>query len=298
MISDRSPLFLRQRAPFGAPVSRAGTVMGVTRRRSENVLARRVGGGGRHDEGRRPEELIVEEPLEIRLDGTLVATTMRTPGHDFELAAGLCFTDGLLGDASIETCRYCGTGSAVETEFNVVSIDTGGKAPVPTPRLSTTSSSCGICGSTQIDELAARVSPLPAYEPWSIELLLNAVDRVRSEQELFERTGGVHAAAAFDRAGKSVVLREDIGRHNAVDKVVGYLLLEAKLPASGHALFVSGRASFEIVQKAWSAGFEALIAVSAPSALAVETAKSAGMTMVGFVRDGCCNVYCGPGVND
>jgi len=132
----------------------------MTRRRSERVLARRVSDGGHADEGRRPEELIVEEPLEIRLDGTTVATTMRTPGHDFELAAGFCFTDGLLGDASIETCRYCGTGSAVETEFNVVSIDTGGTAPVPTPRLTTTSSSCGICGSTQIEELAGRLSRL------------------------------------------------------------------------------------------------------------------------------------------
>lgn len=270
----------------------------MTRRRSERVLARRMSDGGRVDQGRRPEELIVEEPLEIRLDGTVVATTMRTPGHDFELAAGLCFTDGLLGGVAIETCRYCGTGSAVETEFNVVSIDTGGKAPVPTPRLSTTSSSCGICGSTQIDELVERLSPLPAYEPWSVEVLLQVVETVRCEQELFERTGGVHAAAAFDRGGDVVVLREDIGRHNAVDKVIGHLLLDSKLPMAGHGLFVSGRASFEIVQKAWAAGFEAMIAVSAPSALAVETAMSAGMTVVGFVREGGCNVYCGPGVTD
>jgi len=272
--------------------------MDMTRRRSERVLARRVSDGGNVDDGRRPEELIVEEPLEIRLDGIVVATTMRTPGHDFELGAGLCFTDGLLGDASIETCRYCGTGSAVDTEFNVVSIDTGGNAPVPTPRLSTTSSSCGICGSTQIDELASRLSPLAPYEPWSIANLMDVIDRVRHEQELFARTGGVHAAAAFDRAGEVLVVREDIGRHNAVDKVVGQLLLESKLPMTGHGLFVSGRASFEIVQKAWAAGFEAMIAVSAPSALAVETASSAGMTLAGFVRDGGCNVYCGPGVND
>ena len=270
----------------------------MTRRRSERVLARRLSNGGTSDEGRRPEELIVEEPLEIRLDGTVVATTMRTPGHDFELAAGLCFTDGLLGDASIETCRYCGTGSAVETEFNVVSVDTGGNAPEPTPRLSTTSSSCGICGSTQIDELTARLAPLPNYESWPIAVLLSSIDRVRKEQELFERTGGVHAAAAFDRSGNIVVMREDIGRHNAVDKVIGHLLLESHLPATDHALFVSGRASFEIVQKAWAAGFEAIIAVSAPSSLAVETATVAGMTLVGFVRDGGCNVYCGPGVAD
>lgn len=254
--------------------------------------------GGRTDAGRRVEELIVEEPLEIRLDGTVVATTMRTPGHDFELAAGLCFTDGLLNGAAIETCRYCGTGSAVETEFNVVSIDTGGNAPTPTPRLSTTSSSCGICGSTQIEELAERLSSLPTYEPWAIDVLLGVVERVRDEQELFARTGGVHAAAAFDRDGHIVLVREDIGRHNAVDKIIGNLLLESKLPATDLALFVSGRASFEIVQKAWAAGFEAMIAVSAPSALAVETARVAGMTLAGFVRDGGCNVYCGPGVTN
>jgi FdhD protein len=214
------------------------------------------------------------------------------------LAAGLCFTDGLLNGAAIETCRYCGTGSAVETEFNVVSIDTGGKAPVPTSRLTTTSSSCGICGSTQIDELTARLSPLPAYEPWPTPLLLRVIDRVRNDQELFARTGGVHAAAAFDRDGNVLILREDIGRHNAVDKVIGNLLLESKLPARDLALFVSGRASFEIVQKAWAAGFEAMVAVSAPSALAVETARVAGMTVAGFVRDGGCNMYCGPGVTD
>ena len=254
--------------------------------------------GGRTDAGRRVEELIVEEPLEIRLDGTVVATTMRTPGHDFELAAGLCFTDGLLNGAAIETCRYCGTGSAVETEFNVVSIDTGGNAPTPTPRLSTTSSSCGICGSTQIEELTERLSSLPTYEPWAIDVLLGVVERVRDEQELFARTGGVHAAAAFDRDGHIVLVREDIGRHNAVDKIIGNLLLESKLPATDLALFVSGRASFEIVQKAWAAGFEAMIAVSAPSALAVETARVAGMTLAGFVRDGGCNVYCGPGVTN
>lgn len=256
-----------------------------------------MGDGGRTDEGRRPEELIVEEPLEIRLDGTMVATTMRTPGHDFELAVGLCFTDGMLGDATIVTCRYCGTGSAVETEFNVVSIDTGGTAPVPSPRLTTTSSSCGICGSTQIEELATRLSPLPAYEPWPADVMLSVLAGVRVRQELFERTGGVHAAAAFDRNGEVLLLREDIGRHNAVDKVIGHLMLESKLPATDLALFVSGRASFEIVQKAWAAGFEAMVAVSAPSALAVQTATSAGMTLMGFVREGGCNMYCGPEVD-
>ncbi len=265
----------------------------MPRGRSETVLARRVSDGGRVDEGRRPDEVIVEEPLEIRLDGVTVATTMRTPGHDFELAAGLCFTDGLLGGAEIESCRYCGTGSAVETEFNVVSVDTGGRAPAPAPRLGTTSSSCGICGSTQIDELTARLEPIVDHEAWSMETVLGVVESVRASQQLFDRTGGVHAAAAFDREGELLVVREDIGRHNAVDKVIGTLLVDGALPARDRGLFVSGRASFEMVQKAWAAGFEVLVAVSAPSALAVRTAEIAGLTLVGFVRDGSANVYAG-----
>lgn len=241
-----------------------------------------------------PDELIVEEPLEVRLDDHLVTTTMRTPGHDFELAVGLCFTDGLLDGVAVTACRYCGTGSAVETEFNVVSVETGGRAPVPEPRLVPTSSSCGLCGSTSIDDLAARLSPVSGHAPWPMDTLLRVPDRVHGDQELFARTGAVHAAAAFDRSGTPLLVREDIGRHNAVDKVVGRLLLDGEVPASGRGLYVSGRASFEMVQKAWAAGFEALISVSAPSALAVETAASAGMTLCGFVRDGSLNRYTTP----
>jgi len=263
----------------------------MARGRSESVLARRFAGAGAADEGRRPEELIVEEPLEIRLDGHLVATTMRTPGHDFELAVGLCFTDGLLGGAAVVTCRYCGTGSAVDTEFNVVSVDTGGLAPEPAPRLGTTSSSCGICGSTQLEDLRERLAPLPAHEPWDPRVLYGVTERVRADQELFGRTGAAHAAASFDRDGHFGVVREDIGRHNAVDKVVGRLLLDGLLPAGSRGIFLSGRASFEMVQKAWAAGFEAVIAVSAPSALAVETAATAGLTLAGFVRGDAFNLY-------
>jgi FdhD protein len=267
---------------------------GMVRSRSEKVLARRVTAGVSADGGRRPDDVIVEEPLEVRLDGELVATTMRTPGHDFELAVGLCFTDGLLAGAPVASCRYCGTGSAVDTEFNVVSVDTGGRAPKPIARLSTTSSACGICGTMQIDELTSRLSPLPNYEPWDTDVLLEATTRVPEHQELFARTGSVHAAASFDRSGAIGVVREDIGRHNAVDKVIGRLFLDDLLPATGHALFVSGRASFEMVQKAWAAGFEAVIAVSAPSSLAIRTAEQAGLTLAGFVRDNSCNVYASP----
>ena len=263
----------------------------MPRGRTATVLTRRFEAGGTADGGRQPDELIVEEPLQILLDGHLVGTTMRTPGHDFELAVGLCHSDGLLGDVPVITCRYCGAGPASETEFNIVTVETGGLAPVPEPRLGTTSSSCGICGSTALDDLTLRLRPLAGHERWDPELLLAVVDAVRERQELFDRTGAVHAAASFDRAGAVGLVREDIGRHNAVDKVVGRLLLDGRLPAAGHGLYVSGRASFEMVQKAWAAGFEVVVAVSAPSALAVRTAETAGITLVGFVRGDRVNVY-------
>ena len=241
---------------------------------------------------RKPDEVIVEEPLEIHLDGHLVTTTMRTPGDDFELAAGLCFTDGLLAGAPVTGCRYCGEcGSAVDTEFNVVTVETGGRAPVPTPRVATTTSSCGLCGSASIDSLRQRLHPLRDLTPIALDVLAAAPSRTRKEQELFDATGAVHAAAAFTAAGETLVLREDIGRHNAVDKVVGRLLFDDRLPANDLGLYVSGRASFEIVQKAWAAGFAAVVAVSAPSNLAVETARAAGMTLAGFARDSHMNVY-------
>ena len=240
---------------------------------------------------RRPDELIVEEPLEVRLDDRLVATTMRTPGHDFELAVGLCHGDGLLGGVPVLSCRYCGTGPAVESEFNIVSVETGGAAPEAPTRVGTTTSACGLCGSTAIAELRDRIAPIPVGERWSLEVLTTAPDRLRADQGLFDLTGAVHAAAAFDRSGAPLVVREDIGRHNAVDKVVGRLLLDGALPATDLGLYVSGRAGFEIVQKAWAAGFSAVVAVSAPSALAVEAARQAGITLVGFVRGDSANVY-------
>ncbi len=135
---------------------------------------------------RRPDELIVEEPLSIHLDDTLVTTTMRTPGHDFELAVGFCFTDGLLAGAPVLTCRYCGTGSAVDTEFNVVSVDTGGRAPVPTPRLTPTTSSCGLCGSVTLDELADRLEPLTGSTSIALDVMAAVPDRVRPDQGLFD----------------------------------------------------------------------------------------------------------------
>lgn len=216
---------------------------------------------------------------------------MRTPGDDYELAAGFLHAEGLLGDATITGVRYCADGSAIESEFNVVTVETGGVAPEPTPRLGSTSSSCGLCGADAIDELTDRLERFvepPRFDPM---LLIDVADNVRGEQDLFAKTGAVHAAASFDADGNILVVREDIGRHNAVDKVVGRMLLDDELPTPGLGLYVSGRASFEMVQKAWAGGFATLVAVSAPSALAIETASAANMQLAGFLRNGEINVY-------
>ena len=264
------------------------TLAGVARGRTAKVFTQRFDG---RNLARRPDELVVEEPLEIQLDGVLVNTTMRTPGHDFELAAGFCFTDGLLGGAPVRRCRYCGTGTAVESEFNAVSVETGGQAPPPQPRLTATTSACGICGTAAIDELRERLHPLPAVPPIPLDVVVRVPDGVAAHQKLFGATGGVHAAAAFQPDGDVLLVREDIGRHNAVDKLVGRLLLDDRLPATSLGLWVSGRASFEMVQKAWAAGFGTVVAVSAPSSLAVDAAHLAGITLCGFARGGRLNVY-------
>jgi len=187
--------------------------------------------------------------------------------------------------------RYCATGAAADTEFNVVTVDTGGRAPVPTPRLGTTSSSCGWCGSEQLDDMCTRLARLVDTEPMPLDLLARVPDLVRERQSLFDSTGSVHAAALFDRDGTIGIVREDVGRHNAVDKVVGAMLLAGELPAAGRGLFVSGRASVEMVQKAWAAGFGTLVAVSAPTALAVDAARRANLLLAGFVRSDRFNVY-------
>ena len=164
---------------------------------------------------------------------------------------------------------------------------------MPTPRLGPTTSSCGLCGSTSLAELADRLDPLVESHAFGAEVLASMPERVRAEQRLFDATGAVHAAAAFDVVGTPIVVREDVGRHNAVDKVVGRLLLDDRLPASDLGLYVSGRASFEMVQKAWAAGFAALVAVSAPTSLAVATAVRANLVLAGFVRGDRMNVYAG-----
>lgn len=240
---------------------------------------------------REPDELIVEEPLSIQLDGTLVSTTMRTPGDDFDLAVGFCHTEGLLGGFPVTGIRYCATGPAVETDFNVVTVETRGMAPTPTPRLGNTSSSCGLCGAESIAVLADRLDRFRDPYLFPPDVLASVPDQVAASQPLFDRTGSVHAAAIFDRSGKPLLVREDIGRHNAVDKIVGRLRLEQRLPATDLGLFISGRASFEMVQKAWAAGFTALVAVSGPSALAVDTARAANMQLAGFARGTTLRLY-------
>ncbi|MFN8017122.1 MAG: formate dehydrogenase accessory sulfurtransferase FdhD [Acidimicrobiales bacterium] len=263
----------------------------MARGRSASQLVRKHEGDGSR---REPDQVLVEEPLEVRLDGNRVTTTMRTPGHDYELAVGFCLAEGLLAGAPVQTVRYCATGSAVDTGFNVVTVETGGRAPVPAERLTTTTASCGWCGTDQIDAVVDRLEPLgprPAFAP---ELLARIPELVAPHQELFAKTGGSHAAAAFDVDGQVRLVREDIGRHNAVDKVVGRLALDGGLPATDLALFVSGRCSFEIVQKAWAAGMGTVVAVSAPSTLAIEAARRAGIALAGFARPGRVNLYVDP----
>ena len=273
----------------------------MARRRTERLIVTRVecstdaDGDSTRTANRRPDELIVEEPMSIQLDGTLVSTTMRTPGHDYELAVGFCLTDGLLAGHPVLGVHYCADGSAVDSEFNIVTVETGGRAPAPTPRLGNVSSSCGWCGSEQLDELCARLDPLAPDAPVDLDVIGAIADRVLDGQGLFAATGSVHAAAAFDANGDVLVTREDVGRHNAVDKVIGAIALGsvsgATIPASGLGLFVSGRASIEMVQKAWAAGFSILVAVSAPTALAVDAARRANLVLAGFVRGSDFNVY-------
>ena len=237
-----------------------------------------------------PAMLATEEPMAIELDGVRVATTMRTPGHDFELAVGFCHSEGLLDDHPVTSVKYCATEAAVVTEFNIVTVGTNGRAPVPVPRLTTITSSCGFCGTDEIDELAARLDPVGGDRlDWGV--LAAAPGALRPGQELFDATGAVHAAGIVEPDGTIASVREDVGRHNAVDKIVGRLLLDGDLPATGLGLVVSGRASFELVHKAWAAGFRALVAVSAPTALAATTAERAGMQLAGFAREGSLKIY-------
>lgn len=252
----------------------------------------------------RPDLLAVEEPLEIRVVPEVagarprhsLAVTMRTPGHDFELAAGFLLSEGVIaGKGDLWHLAYCQ--DTLESQRNIVEAVLAPEVAFEPERFSRnvyTTSSCGVCGKTSID-LVNAVCPLrPAGEVrFGRDLLPRLPARLREAQPTFERTGGLHAAGVFDADGNLVLLREDVGRHNAVDKVIGAMLLGDALPASDRLLLVSGRASFELVQKALMAGIPALAAVGAPSSLAVELAGELGLTLIGFLSERRFNVYTG-----
>ncbi len=250
---------------------------------------------------RRPDTVAAEEPLEIRLAGRPLAVTMRTPGDDFDLVHGFLATEGVIRtSADLSGLRYC---NSVDDEgrntYNVVDVDLAPGVEAPDTALDRnfyTSSSCGVCGKASIDAIRTRTPYEVAADDVRVplETLLALPDRLRAAQEVFDRTGGLHAAGLFTADGELVALREDVGRHNAVDKVVGDAVREGRVPLTGHVLMVSGRSSFELTQKAAMAGVPVLAAVSAPSSLAVELAADAGITLVGFLRGDGCNVYTHP----
>ncbi|MBD1538435.1 formate dehydrogenase accessory sulfurtransferase FdhD [Arthrobacter sp. S13_S34] len=252
----------------------------------------------------REDVLAVEEPLEIRLGSMSYSVTMRTPGHDFDLVAGFLVSEGVIWDSGqLVSLRFCAgeDENGVQT-FNVVEAQLRPDVEVPSiGRHVYTSSSCGICGTDSIESVSKSSHYSPAADPLSVsaEVLASLPDILRESQRLFDDTGGVHAAGLFriedDGGANLLCLREDVGRHNAVDKVVGWALREGLLPLSGTVLQVSGRASFELVQKAALAGIPVLAAVSAPSSLAVELAEASGLTLAGFSRGTSLNIYAGDG---
>jgi len=253
----------------------------------------------RHDgppEHTREDWVIVEEPLQIRIAGDPVAVTMRTPGHDHELVAGYLLAEGWIqGPGDLGSIRHCDSGP--EPTNNVVDVlpapGTTLESQRPPPRRQLSTSACGLCGREQIDDLLTRIVPIPERTSWQRSQLQGAAERLRGFQHNYAKTGGGHAAAVIDEHGDFLCVREDVGRHNAVDKVIGRLLLNDEFPRSGRALLVSGRLSFEIVQKAAMARFELVLGISAPSSLAIATARRLDITLVGFARPGGYNVYSG-----
>ena len=252
----------------------------------------------------RADTLVAEEPLEIRLNGKPLAITMRTPGDDFALAAGFLVSEGVLGRADeLANIVYC-AGATVDgsNSYNIVDVRLAQGVPVPDITLERnvyTTSSCGLCGKASLDAVRTQArwpiaddpdAPPVRLEP---ELLSALPDRLRAAQQVFDRTGGLHAAALFTTDGELLDVREDVGRHNAVDKLVGRALQQGLLPLADKILLVSGRASFELAQKAVMAGIPVLAAVSAPSSLAVDLAAESNLTLVGFLRGASMNVYAG-----
>ncbi|MFD5145979.1 formate dehydrogenase accessory sulfurtransferase FdhD [Streptomyces sp. NPDC058401] len=251
--------------------------------------------------GARADTLVAEEPLEIRLNGKPLAITMRTPGDDFALAVGFLASEGVLASASdVRAVTYCeGAAEDGTNTYNVVNVQLAAGVPVPDITLERnvyTTSSCGLCGKASLDAVrTATRFPGLAEDPVrvSARLLGELPDRLRAEQKVFDRTGALHGAGLFSAGGELIDVREDVGRHNAVDKIVGRALQAGRLPLAGSVLLVSGRASFELAQKAVMAGIPVLAAVSAPSSLAVDLALESGLTLVGFLRGGDMNIYAG-----
>jgi FdhD protein len=248
--------------------------------------------------------VVTEEPLQLMLDGKALSVVMRTPGHDIELTLGLMFAEGIFRSAgdvrAIKISAEAGeleAGLAVEStlmESNQVDVHLAAKPRRRPERSMLASSACGVCGSVLIEDLRRDLEPLPAGQPVDPALLPGLVERLRSGQGVFDRTGGLHAAGLFTNAGDLVTLREDVGRHNAVDKVVGRALLDERLPINDSILVVSGRAGYEIVQKSITAGIPVLAAVGAPSSLAVALAREFNQTLVGFLKGDRFNVYSAP----
>ena len=243
-----------------------------------------------------------EEPLEIRLNGRSLTVTMRTPGHDVELVHGFLHAEGVIADRDdVATVRYCdGVDAEGRNTYNVLDATTRSGVSVAevvdrADRNFLTTSACGVCGKASIDALRLQLRhPIPVGPVLTPEIIAGLPAVLRSKQRSFQATGGLHAAALVAPDGSLSLLREDVGRHNAVDKVLGAALLAGELPATDRALLTSSRASFELVQKALMAGIGMLIAISAPSSLAVELATEAGLTLVGFVRENGFNTYAAP----
>jgi FdhD protein len=239
------------------------------------------------------DELTVEEPLEIRIDDKTVATTMRTPGHDDELAIGFLLSEAII--RSSDAIKNFSRPASARNRENIIKVHlaTGTNAKLnSTQRFGTISSSCGLCGKESIDAIRQSFPPIGSTSTRiDIETLLRLPTELRANQSEFARTGGIHAAGIFDFNGKALIVREDIGRHNAVDKAIGRAFLDGKLPLDRHLLLVSGRASFEIMQKALAAGIPIVASVSAPSTLAMEFARESNQTLIGFLRPPTFNIY-------
>jgi FdhD protein len=235
------------------------------------------------------DEVVIEEPLEIRIGERAIATTMRTPGHDEELAAGFLLSEAIVRQRE----EVQAIAASAENVINIQLAPTVTFAPATAQRFGTISSSCGLCGKTSIESIRQQFPAieLPAALKFPEAVLLGLPDKLRAAQSNFARTGGIHAAGIFDFEGNVLVVREDIGRHNAVDKAIGRAFLDGLLPLRHHLLVVSGRSSLEIVQKALSAGIPVVAAVSAPSSLAINFARESGQTLVGFLRPPTFNVY-------